>query len=130
MNYAIEHNLPIFNKSQVFPYNDKYYINAKVGYHSFLGCMNTTPRKDFYAFVDKFNEKEGLFNIGRLDSIMINKYNGGVEIMVEVIPNKNGSIIYTSEFVPKLKGGYLPFISPKEMSMSFLEWIKFMNDNG
>ncbi len=129
MNYAIEHNLPIFNKSEVFPYNGKYYVNAKIGYNSFLGCMNPTPRKDYCAFIESFNGRKGIFNIGRLDSIMVNKYKGD-EIMIEAIPNKNGSIIYTSEFVPKVKLGYLPFISPKEMTMTFVKWIKFMDNNG
>jgi len=126
MSYAVQHNLPIFPKRQVMPYNGKYFINASVGFETYLGYMNTSPRKDYYAFIDKFNDKEGQFKIGRLDSMDVLKRVKTDNILIEVIPNKYGSIIDCTEFVPKLKSGYLSF-STEEVKMTFVEWINFMN---
>lgn len=128
MSYAVQHNLPIFHKRQVIPYNGKYYINATVGFETYLGFMNTSPRKDFYAFIDKFNDKEGVFKIGRLDYMDVSKRVKKDSILVEVIPNKYGSIVDLNEYVPKLKSGYLSFTT-EEVKLTFVEWISFMNRN-
>jgi hypothetical protein len=127
MSYAVQHNLPIFPKRQVFPLNGKYYINANLGFETYLGVMNTSPRKDYFAFIGKFNEKEGQFKIGRLDSMDVMKRIKKDEILIEVIPNRYGSIVDTTEFVPRMKSGYLLF-NTQEVEMSFFDWVRFMNE--
>lgn len=127
MSYAVQHNLPIFPKKQVFPVNGKYYISASLGYETYLGIMNTTPRKDYFAFVSKFNEKEGQFKIGRLDSMDVMKRIKKNEILIEVIPNRYGGIVDMTEFVPRMKSGYLLFTT-QEVEMSFFDWVRFMNE--
>ncbi len=114
-------------KRQVFPLNGKYYISANLGFETYLGVMNPSPRKDYFAFIGKFNEKEGQFKIGRLDSMDVMKRIKKDEILIEVIPNRYGDIIDTTEFVPRMKSGYLLFTT-QEVEMSFFDWVRFMNE--
>ncbi len=127
MSYAVQHNLPIFPKKQVFPVNGKYYISASLGYETYLGVMNTSPRKDYFAFVSSFNDKDGQFKIGRLDSMDVMKRIKKDEILIEVVPNRYGGIIDMTEFVPRMKSGYLSF-STQEVKMTFFDWVRFMNE--
>lgn len=124
MSYAVQHNLPIFPKRQVFPLNGKYFISANLGFESYVGFMSTSPRKDYFAYlvIDK-----AIAKIGRLDSMDVMKRIKKDEILIEVIPNRYGSIIDTTEFVPRMKSGYLQFTT-QEVEMSFFDWIRFMNE--
>jgi hypothetical protein len=127
MSYATQHNLPIFSKRQVFPLNGKYFISANLGYETYLGFMNTSPRKDYFAFIDSYNDKSGQFKIGRLDLMDVAKRIKKDDILIEVIPNKYGSIVDSTEFVPRMKSGYLVFTTG-EVKMSFFDWVRFMNE--
>lgn len=125
MSYAVQHNLPIFDKKQVIPCDGKYYINASVGFETYLGVMNTSPRKDYFASIDVFNDKEGKFKIGRLDLMDVVKKIKKDSILIEVIPNRYGDILDFTEFVPKMKAGYLVF-RVDEVKKSFFEWVASM----
>jgi hypothetical protein len=125
MSYAVQHNLPIFDNKQVIPYNGKYYINARMGFEKFLGVMNTSPRRDYYAYLDEFKGLDGFVKIGRLDLSDVTKKmskKNDDSILIEVIPNKYDNIIDFGEFVPKMRAGYLTF-SAEEVKMSFFEWM-------
>lgn len=125
MSYATQHNLPIFSKKDVVSRNDRYYINATVGFETYLGVMNTSPRKDYFAVVNSFNGKDGKFKIGRLDLMDVSKKIKKDSILIEVIPNKYGNIVDFTEYSPKMKSGYLVF-STEEIKMTFFDWVKFI----
>jgi hypothetical protein len=127
MSQAVQHNLPIFSKKEVIINNGRYFIDAFIGYESYLGIMNTSPRRDYFAFIRDFNGKNGQFKLGRLDISDINKkVKSDVDsILLEVVPNKYGSYNEMSEFIPKMKSGYLCF-STEKVTMSFFDWIKFL----
>lgn len=132
MSHAVQHNLPIFNKSQVIPYNGKFYTEICVGFDTYLGCMRTSPRKDYFAFLNEFNGFKGTIRIGRLDSmdilrkkVEVSTVSPSTKILIEVIPNRYDSIIDLTEFVPKMKAGYLTFRS-EEVRMTFFEWVSSM----
>jgi hypothetical protein len=130
MSYSIMHNLPIFSKDKVFTYNGGFYIKAFIGSDSYLGCFKTSPRKDYYAFITERNNKIGIFRLGRIDSISFFKLKIEEDIskvLIEVIPNRYGSIIDNTEFVPKMKSGYLCLIK-NNLPMNFFDWIKFINN--
>ena len=127
MTHAVQHNLPIFSKREVLPLNGKFYINASIGFETYLGVMNTSPRRDYFAFIDKYNGRNGEFKIGRLDLMDVTKKVKKNSVLLEVVPNtlsKNIDFNKVSEFVPRMKSGYLVF-STEEVKMSFFDWIKF-----
>lgn len=121
MSYAVQHNLPIFHKNQVTPSDGKFYINAIVGFESYLGVMNTSPRKDYFASIDV----GGQLKIGRLDSVDVMKKIKKDSIFVEVIPNRYGTIDDFTEFIPKMKAGYLVF-STIDIELTFFDWLRFL----
>jgi hypothetical protein len=118
MSYAVQHNLPIFSKDRVIEYNDKYYISATIGSESYLGFMKTSPRKDYFALIDinRNGRFEGSYRIGRLDTMDVSrKVKKSWKILVEVIPNKYGNFSDFSEYVPKMRSGYLEFNAADEL---------------
>lgn len=139
-SYAVERNLPIFNKKQIIRQEDRlgnvrYYIQAKLGSDSFLGVMSNTPRKEYFAYITKFNDREGFFRIGKLEYTKVNslKLSDDDTILVEVIPNREKTkcgfgILYSSEFVPSYSGSNLKFTN-EDIKMSFVEWLKFLSNN-
>lgn len=139
-SYAVERNLPIFNKKQVIRQEDslgniRYYLQAKVGSDSFLGVMNSTPRKEYFAYIEKYNDKDGFFRLGKIEYTKVNslKLSDGDFILIEMIPNrektKNGfGILYSTEFVPSYSGSNLKFTN-EDIKMSFVEWLKFLSNN-
>lgn len=139
-SYAVERNLPIFNKKTVIKQEDKvgnirYYIQAKVGSDSFLGFMSNTPRREYFAYIEKYNDKEGFFRIGKIEYTKVNtlKLSDGDSILIEVIPNREKTkcgfgVLYTTEYVPSYSGSNLKFTN-EDIQMSFVEWLKFMNNN-
>lgn len=127
MSHAVQHNLPIFQMDQVIPIGGKYYINATLGSENYLGFMNTSPRKDYFAFINSYNGKEGQFRIGRLDLVEVTKKIKKDSILIEVIPNRYGGVVDFTEYVPKMKGGYL--VVRDEIKMSFFNWVKFISNN-
>jgi hypothetical protein len=126
MSYAVQHNLPIFPKNQVISYNGKFYINAILGHETYLGVMNTSPRKDYFAVINSYNGKDGYFKIGRLDLVDVTKKIKKDSILIEVIPNIYGGIIDFTEYIPKMKSGYLAFRA-EDVRMTFFEWVASMN---
>lgn len=122
MSYAVEHNLPIFSKKEVIPSNGRFYISAGVGNEKYLGYMNSSPRKDYFAFINR----NGVSKIGRLDLMDANKKIKKDQVLIEVIPNKYGTFVDYTEYVPKIKSGYLVF-STEDVEISFIEWLKFLN---
>lgn len=125
MSHAVQHNLPIFSKNQVITFGGKYYINATLGFETYLGFMNTSPRKDYFAFINSYNGKEGQLRIGRLDLVEVTKRIKKDSILVEVIPNRYGGVVDFTEYVPKMKSGYLTVRD--EVKMSFFNWVRFMD---
>lgn len=130
-SYAVERNLPIFKRNVVIKQDERYYIQGKVGSDSFLGVMNSTPRKDYYAYIESYNGKEGIFKIGKIEYTKVNKAKliEGDSILIEVIPNKSNGIIFFSEYVPSYSASNLKFTN-EEVRMTFFEWIKFISNNG
>jgi hypothetical protein len=123
VSLAVERNLPIFKKNIVIQHDDKFYVNGKVGSDNFLGFMNSTPRKDYFAYIDIFNDKSGVFKIGKIEYTKVNKLKliDGDSILIEVIPNKSGGIIFP-EYVPAYSSSYVKFTN--EIRMSFFNWVK------
>jgi len=126
-SYAVEKNLPIFKRNVVISQNEKFYIQGKIGSDSFLGVMNSTPRKEYFAYIESYKGIHDMFRIGKISYLLVNKFklNDGDSILIEVIPNKCGGIIYYSEYVPSYSSSFLKF-TDDEARMSFLEWIKFI----
>jgi hypothetical protein len=138
-SYAVERNLPIFKKNRVIKQasvcrnitqDERFYIQGKIDSDTFLGVMNSTPRKDYYAYIDSYKGKEGIFRIGKLEYTKVNKLKliEGDSILIEVIPNKIGSIIFFSEYVPSYSGSNLKFTN-EDVRMTFFEWLKFISNN-
>ena len=145
MSLAVKHNLPIFylnpldseqlieipnisyNNDLVI--NNRFYIKAFVGFETYLGVMNTSPRKDYFAYIKEYKGKSGQFKIGRLDYADVTKEVKNDSICIEVIPNEYGDITDFTEFVPRIKSGYLVFTTKLnryfiEEKRTFIDWVR------
>lgn len=126
-SYAVERNLPIFKKNDVVRQEDRFYIKGKISSDSFLGVMCSTPRKEYFAYIESHNGKSGRYKIGRLEYSKVNKLklNDGDNILIEVVPNEDKGIIFRSEYIPSYSSCNLNF-TDKKIKLSFLEWLNFI----